>query len=327
MQSRWAFGSHTFRQQGGNHSMNPSTWSAARTFIYRNARPLDLARWQYHFEGGRKEAVLDALQHYQNSDGGFGHALEPDAWNPISTPMQTWAATEVLREIDFWDREHPLVQGTLRYLMSGRDFDGQLWYNSVRSNRDFPHAPWWEVTEDSTAGDNENPTACLAGFLIRVAKPDSAAFALGTRLAREAAARLAEGERQHEMHTLACYVRLYEYLLTAGVKDAVDLPALEGMLRGLIRQSIIQDQRLWDGGYVCLPSRFIDSTQSPFLDENRALVAAEAEWLANTQLPDGSWRIPWCWGAYPEAWAVSETWWKGSIAVQNMRLIKRFGSN
>lgn len=29
--------------------------------MYRNARPLDLARWKYHFENGRKEDVLAAL--------------------------------------------------------------------------------------------------------------------------------------------------------------------------------------------------------------------------------------------------------------------------
>lgn len=50
----------------------------ARKFIYKNARPLDLARWQYHFENGSREAVLQALQVYQNEDGGYGHGLEPD---------------------------------------------------------------------------------------------------------------------------------------------------------------------------------------------------------------------------------------------------------
>ena len=56
------------------------TYTTARTFIYRNARPLDIVRWQYHFENGSKEEVLTALAAYQNADGGFGHALEPD-WN------------------------------------------------------------------------------------------------------------------------------------------------------------------------------------------------------------------------------------------------------
>ena len=48
-------------------------YNKARSFVYKNARPLDLARWKYLFEGGSKEDVLTALAAYQNEDGGFGH--------------------------------------------------------------------------------------------------------------------------------------------------------------------------------------------------------------------------------------------------------------
>ena len=32
-----------------------SVFDKARAFMYRNARPLDLARFQYHFENGSKD--------------------------------------------------------------------------------------------------------------------------------------------------------------------------------------------------------------------------------------------------------------------------------
>lgn len=78
--------------------MIEEAFEKARKFIYRNARPLDLARWQYHFEGGRKENVIEALSAYQNEDGGFGHGLEADFWNPNSSPMATSAAAQYLSE-------------------------------------------------------------------------------------------------------------------------------------------------------------------------------------------------------------------------------------
>ena len=137
------------------------TFEKARVFVYRNARPLDLARWQYHFENGSKEAVLTALAAYQNEDGGFGHALEPDAWNPNSAPIQTWTATEILREIYFTDNTHPIIAGILRYLDSGAEFTGHFWYNAPGSNNDYPHAPWWHTESDSTCHNDYNPTACL----------------------------------------------------------------------------------------------------------------------------------------------------------------------
>ena len=95
----------------------------ARAFVYRYARPLDLARWQFYFENGSADFVLQTLAAYQNEDGGFGHNLEPDCWNPASTPIATWFATEVLREIGWTDASHPIVIGILRYLESGADFD------------------------------------------------------------------------------------------------------------------------------------------------------------------------------------------------------------
>ena len=88
-------------------------YNQARSFIYKNARPLDLARWKYLFEEGSKEDVLTALAAYQNEDGGFGHALEPDCWNPDSSPIQTWVATEIIKEVGLEEKDHPIIQGIL----------------------------------------------------------------------------------------------------------------------------------------------------------------------------------------------------------------------
>lgn len=147
--------------------MVAQTYLKARQFIYRNARPIDLTRFQYHFENGTKKAVLDALAVYQNEDGGFGHALEADSWNPNSTPIQTWAATEILRELDVFDLQNPIVKGILNYLASGQDFGNDFWYGVVSSNNDFPHAPWWSAGADFQETDTYNPTASLAFFTLK----------------------------------------------------------------------------------------------------------------------------------------------------------------
>lgn len=94
--------------------LSKSDFELTKNWIYRNARHLDLARWRYHVEGGCKTEVLNALFAYQNSDGGFGHALEVDSWNPNSTPIQTAEAIKILQEIDFTDPKNPLIQGILK---------------------------------------------------------------------------------------------------------------------------------------------------------------------------------------------------------------------
>ncbi len=204
-----------------------NTFDRARAFIYRNARPLDLARWQRHFENGGIEAVLTALAAYQNTDGGFGPALEPDAWNPNSSPTQTWAAAEILREIGFEDAAHPIIQGILRYLESGADFEGRFWYTAVKSNNSHPHAPWWHTESDSTCHNDYNPTACLAGFILRFAGKGGELHKLGRRVAKEAFEAYMGGDFLSDMHTAGCFVRLMEYCEEAGANDIFDIAVLK----------------------------------------------------------------------------------------------------
>jgi len=187
-------------------------FTKARTFIYRNARPIDLARFQFLFEDGSAEAVLTALAAYQNEDGGFGHALEPDYWNPHSSPIQTWAATEILLEIGHDDASHPIVQGILRYLGSGADFDGKLWANEVPSNNDYPHAPWWHFGKPVSNEFDYNPTAALAGFVLRFAACDCEVYQLAQRIANQAMQEYFAGKIDDGSYGNACLVRLAEAL-------------------------------------------------------------------------------------------------------------------
>lgn len=301
------------------------TFDKTRPFIYRNARPLDIARWQYHFEDGSKEAVLTALAAYQNEDGGFGHALEPDAWTPNSTPIQTWTATEILREIDFTDNIHPIIQGILRYLESGQEFEGHFWYCTVLSNNDFPHAPWWHTESDSTCHNDYNPTACLSGFIIRFADNKSELYQIGCRIAKEAYKSYIEQDLLNDMHTAACYVRLVQYCEEAGVNDVFDITALKGKLRKQVKHSITQNTADWETGYICKPSQFFNSRDSIFYQDNRDIAEYECEYIIKSQQEDGSWNIQWGWADYPEEWAVSKNWWKSNGAILNMLYLKGMG--
>jgi hypothetical protein len=91
-------------------NLSKSDYQSIKRWMYRNARPLDIARWQYHFENGNKEAVLSVLSAYQNEDGGFGNAIEPDLWNPNSSPYSTHIAINILEEIKFRDRNHDFIK-------------------------------------------------------------------------------------------------------------------------------------------------------------------------------------------------------------------------
>ena len=301
------------------------TFKKAKEFIYRNARPLDLARWQYHFENGSREPVLKALSYYQNEDGGFGHALEADAWNPNSSPIQTWCAIEILREINFTDAEHPMMQGVLTYLASGKDFEGKFWYNTVKSNNDYPHAPWWHTESESTCHTDYNPTAYFAGFIIQFSDKDSDLYQLGCRIAKEAYEAYVSQGFLNDMHTALCYIRLAESIEESGQTDVINLSALKAKLVEQVKNSITRNKSEWETSYVCKPSQFFNSKNSIFYADNKELADYECTFIEKTQLSDGSWTVPWGWADYPEQWAVAKNWWKSNGILVNMLYLKNMG--
>lgn len=296
----------------------------ARRFVYQNARPLDLARWQYHLENGTQDAVLSALETYQNEDGGFGYGLEADCFNPHSSPIQTWAATEILREINFTDRYHPIIKGILKYLSSGLDFDDQhrQWLNTVPSNNDHPHAIWWTYKEGEVQFQY-NPTACLAGFILKYGDRECAFYDTAGQIAGEAYRFWISSMPYSEQHITACFIRLYEYSLEAGFEIA-DMNEFRQKLIDQVEYELYSVADKWETNYVCMPSNFIKTKDSMFCAANAELIAKECEYIADSQLEDGSFVIPWKWWTEYKEWEIARNWWKTDFCIRNMTFLREF---
>ena len=70
----------------------------ARDFILTNARMIERRLFHYHFEQGDATGVFHAVYAYRNTDGGFGHGMEPDTASPESQPLFSIMALESLEE-------------------------------------------------------------------------------------------------------------------------------------------------------------------------------------------------------------------------------------
>lgn len=78
-------------------TLSKEAFETARRFIKTIARPLEVKRFRYHFEGASDESLLAVLGEYQNADGGFGNALEPDLRANESSVLCTSIAFQILR--------------------------------------------------------------------------------------------------------------------------------------------------------------------------------------------------------------------------------------
>ncbi len=302
-----------------------NTFEKARQFIYRNARPLELAIRQYHFENGSKEAVLNALSFYQNEDGGFGNGLEADFLNPNSSPIATWAATETLKEIELADKNHPIVKGILRYLDSGEHFDENQnkWLNTIPSNNDYPHAIWWEYSETCDS-ISYNPTAALAAFIISYADTESVIYEKGLKIAKEAVEWFVSSAPINDKHDVSCFIRLYNALDGKAIITEDMFERFKTKLRESVKHTICTDTEKWATEYVTRPSDFGITPESIFYKDNAEIARYECEFIKMSQLPDGGYSVPWQWCTDYKEYEISAHRWQSILTIRYMLYLRSY---
>lgn len=295
----------------------------AKGFIYRNARPIDLARFKFHFEHGSADDVLTALSFYQNDDGGFAYALEPDNWNINSTPMGTWTATTILREIELSDSTNPIIIGILNYLDSGDGFVDERWCNVMPSNNEYPHAVWWEC--EGTGLPADNPSVSLAGFVLRFSDPQSELYRKAAEIANKAVSEFMENPTD-EWHTVRCFVELLNYCEQIERFELFDLNSFRSALIKKVNEVICKDTDKWVTDYVCTPSFFFHRSNPIVQYINRDLCRHEAEIIKGNQLSDGSYPVTWIWHNDYKEYEIAANWWKSDIIIRNMLYLQEFGN-
>lgn len=287
---------------------------AAKRFIVKTARPLERAVYNFHFENGARDAVITELKKFQNPDGGFGHGLEADNWNPNSNPIATNDAIITLHRIRALNGADDVIRGIIRYLRSHDSFDeGQRrWLFAIETNKKYPHAIWWEKDGDGLMG--YNPTVSLAAFLICF---DGRA-PYYEEIVRDAFAYLKE-KMDVSGDELKCYLLCYELLRENGIADLLDLTELKRLLKERLEHTICKDAEKYGVEYVPAPSDFFTDPRPEFMSGDiPALIAAEKDALANIQKDDGGFDISWRWYTpYPE-FEQARQWWRAKITIDKM---------
>jgi hypothetical protein len=278
--------------------------AAARRFILGNARLLDRRCFAFRFEGGSAADVVTALRPYQNADGGFGHALEPDLRGPDSQPVPLEHALKTLDEVDDFDAD--TVRRACDWLATVSTESGGVPF-VLPSVADAPHAPWWVATGEPSL----NPTAGIAGLLHKhnVDHPWLSSA------------------------TAYCWDALSDDVGSLGGDDAISVLAFLEYVPERERAELafeqVGDRIMKDlvaldpsaTGYVKMPLEFAphpDRLASRLFDD--ATIAVHLDALAAGQQDDGGWPITW---EPPSAAAVEE--WRGFVTVKCVGVLENYG--
>ncbi|MBV9446839.1 MAG: hypothetical protein JO345_13225 [Streptosporangiaceae bacterium] len=283
--------------------MTVPDFEAAATFIAENARVLDQRRYERLFQGGDAEPVRDAVAAYRNSDGGFGHALEPDLRDPASQPAATAMALRMMDETGSWDDD--LVKGACDWLESTAPGEGgaAMVNPSVTA---WPHAPWW-VPEDKYPASLIQ-TGMIAGTLhargVRHPWLDRATQAMWARL--------------DEVTTPGAYDMFGILGFLQHVPDRDRARKVFERVGPLIFSQDLVALDPETPGEVHSPLEFApapDSIARALFD--KPVIEAHLDHLAGAQRDDGGWTFNWL------AWSpAAERDWRGFLTVDALRTLR-----
>lgn len=300
--------------------LSRSAFDRATRFMREEARPLERALFTYYFEKGSRTSVLAALVPFQNSDGGFGHGIEPDIRSGWSSVIGTVTALDILRRVRA-DEDTPGLPAALGYLVEAYDVDSERWPIVPPEIEDAPHAPWWSYADsaENFRGFWANPRASVIAHLHQYKRLAPSPFTEGARQA--VVDDLMRYSQRMEMHDLLCFVDLLE-------TDGLPIEQYESILDKLRRalpHSVETDPAQWTG-YGLQPLQVVYYPGSPLAGVlDHGVVHANLDHFIDEQQPDGSWAPNWAWDFIDaDAWAAAEREWRGIITLRKLRTLRAY---
>ena len=304
--------------------LSREAFERARQFLMAQARPLERALFEHRFKGATVGDVLAELAHFQNEDGGFGHALEPDLRTPSSSALATGIGLRMLRELGC-PADHPMVEKAVAYLIATFDEEAQVWRVAASDTNLYPHAPWWHDEDGSLArlfdGFRIIPRALIVGLLHHYSTLVPA------------------GWLDEVTEETGRYIETVEVLGEGGGSDleyAISLAETKNLpqhyttrLKARIREAIpavvVRDPAKWDS-YCITPLRVVPAPQSFGADLIQDELQMHLDYQIAEQTPEGTWDPTWSWGGnYPEVWAQAEVEWRGHLTLETLTQLDAFG--
>ena len=286
------------------------SFEKGRQFLSTRARALDRERFAAAI--GQPARVVEALASYQNADGGFGHAIEPDLRTPLSTAIATSVGFQALKEARI-PATHPVVRRGVSWLLAKLDRDRLVWPIVSPASAQAPHAPWWTFSADMDERWNMyryNPSADLFGMLChyRALVPTDVLADLTSAFGRRL-----KTDPPKEVYDLYCCVRLHD-------SDNLPESLREPLARAILELARSQDPESFHVNYFEL----VPSPRSLLYP---TLAAAFGRAVANaieTQESDGSWKPGWNWAEQDAAaWKTAEIEWRGVLTRTTLQSVHR----
>lgn len=269
-------------------------FKAARDFVYQNGTLWERSLFAYLFQNGDVSRLHHHLKGYQNTDGGYGNAMEHDIRCPNSHPLALEYLLGVLDQyrIPLGD----LLDNVPEWLEGHQNEDGSLM--NPPEVLEYPHAGWWAV------GGQYIP-ASTVGLLMK--------FGKATPLLRERTARwVAKNLALDQIKTTEwLFMTYHAYDYYQNVDDAPDLEACRQAVVDTILDLAYKapdDQTYSLFRFAPTPDSVVARAAKP------GFIEAKLDYLQSTQGDDGGWRDQ-----------HGLTQWYSMVTMSNLHALRNYG--
>jgi len=296
----------------------------AEQSLWQSARLLERVRFAHLFRGDSAQRVEQALFAYQNDDGGYGHGIEPDFRGPVSQPLGSLFALQVLDEISA--AEPVIAARVLPFLVEITAADGGV-PNVLADVTHYPRAPWWRPQADQAEQPgNLLPTASIAGLLYKHGV-SHAWLQRASEFCWQASARLLE-RVAHVSGGLDALDVLYQARALVTFLDQVPqrerAEALAAELgRALAGQKLLGGQRAaaQETSEAAMPLDFAPTPSSlarSWYDD--ALIEQQLDMLVDSQNEHGGYEVSWL------IWTpITQFEWRGIQTLERLKTLRAYG--
>ena len=305
-------------------TLSHQAFERAYHFLLHQARPLERALFLYRFEGAGTDVVLTALSAFQNTDGGFGRALEPDLRSPSSSALATAIGLQTLKALGCSAGEVP-VRRAVAYLLATYQQETGVWRVAPADVNSYPHAPWWH-DQDGSLERTFDGFLIIPRALIVAGLQHYAPLVPGDWLESVTEATVRDIESEDELgggggSDLQYAITLAE---TRGLPHHW-VQRLESRIRRAIPAAVVGDAAMWDS-YWLTPLRAVNTPATLGADLMADQVQLHLDYQIAHQTAEGTWDPTWSWGeTYPQAWAQARLEWRGHLTLETLTQLRAFG--
>lgn len=296
----------------------------AREFLKNQARPLERSLFDHYFEDAPADLVVAELQNFQNSDGGFGNALEPDMRSPSSSALATEMGLRTLVEIGM-PADHPVVIAAVAYTLNSLDPRSLTWRVVPLDVNAHPHAPWWQDEDGSLKRTFDDyliiPRAGIISVLSHYAELLPAGWLYKVTGATLKAIKEMDAKKFDGGGDALVYARRLAESPGLGEREKI---WLSERVRQIADRIVARKPEEWSQ-YCAPPIKLAPTPECITANVLADCLPTNLGYTIETQHSEGFWDVTWAWNDYPDAWEIAKREWRGCLTLDTLLSLKAYG--